>query len=111
MTTNTTATVSTANLTPAQTEIATTYNRLERESIAEYGCASGTASSHIYYTETTAFFNRYQGEIEDHLYDTIGEDWLRTFAPNSTGITNLINDIAWYYIEIICNTLPAVDYV
>ena len=101
---------STANLTPAQTEIATTYNRCERESIAEYGCVTGCASSHIYYTETTAFFNLYQGEIEDHFYDSIGENWLESFALNKTGITGLINDIVWAYIEIICNTLPADDY-
>lgn len=106
----TTTATTTAGLTPAQAEIATTYNRCERNDIAEYGCASGTASNHIYYRETTEFFNRYQLEIEDHFYDTIGEDWINTFSINKTGITGLINDIVWAYIEVVCNILPAVDY-
>jgi len=100
----------TADLTPAQKEIATTYNRCTRHDIANYGAHTGAAWNHLSYAETTAFFYKYQNEIEDHMYDTIGEDWLEKLCINKTSITGFMNDVAWQYIDIICNELPSIDY-
>ena len=100
----------TTDLNRSEKAIATTYNRMERADIANYGCESGTASEHIYYHQTTAFFNEYQDEIEDYFYDRTGDEWLENMCINKIGITGLINTIVWSYVEAICNQLPPVDY-
>ena len=44
--------------------------------IFEHGCSSGVANNHIYYYQTTKFFDKYEGEIVDYLSDNFGDEFL-----------------------------------
>jgi hypothetical protein len=91
----------------AKASILETYNKQELRDIANHGCITGAATEHIYYSETEAFFNAHTDEIEDHLADMLGEDWLQQIAADPStvaGIQTLINQIVWAYIESIAQS-------
>lgn len=85
-----------------------TYDKEELRDIANHGCITGAAIDHIYYTQTEEFFNSHTDEIEDHLADMLGEDWLQQIAADTNtvaGIQTLINQIVWVYIELIAQSV------
>lgn len=92
------------NLSPAVESILTTYDSEMLSDIANHGCASGCASSHITYTQTNDFFHEYETEIEDYLHDVFGDEYLENFANNS--VRQMINSLTWCFIEMV-----AQDYI
>lgn len=90
----------------ARDEILSSYDKSTLRDIANYGCESGCASEHIYYSQTDAFFKRHEDEIEDYLAISLGEDWLQQISSDPTkvaGIQTLINQIVWVYVEAIAH--------
>ena len=79
------------------------YDLEELRDIAEYGCASGCASEHIYYSETSEFYDKYEREINAYAEDCFGDDFLSIFAKDD--ITALKNNIVWFFVESV-----AADY-
>ena len=70
--------------------------------IADYGCAKGTARNHIYYHETTAFFDRWENEIIEYLTDELSTDFLlHTFENAACDLTLYKNAIVWAFIEYV----------
>ena len=77
------------------------YTIEELNDIVEHGCASGCAHSHIYYTETVSFYDKYSDDINDYIRDAIGSEFLtETFDNNEGNLTGYKNDIVWTFIEL-----------
>lgn len=87
----------------AREEILSTYDQDTLREIANYGCQSGVASSHIYYHETEAFYNKHQTEIEDYFFDIYGDSYLETFAKDVASMQGLKNNLVWAFIESVAS--------
>ena len=75
----------------------------EVKDVARYGC-SGGVSGFIYYYETCKFFDEYEEEIEQQLYDIYGDDWFREIAllPSIVDTTQFKNYCTWVIVEDYC---------
>ena len=95
-----------SELSTAFEKIKETYDLETLTEIRDHGCASGVAHDHIYYTDTIAFFDKYEDEITEHIADTLG-DQFRTelWDDNPCNITGYKNDTVWCYIELIASQL------
>ena len=77
------------------------YDLEQLKDIAEHGCASGCASEHIYYSETSQFYELHEDEINDYARDCFGDEFLSVFAKDD--ILSLINNLVWFFIESIAS--------
>ena len=75
------------------------YDSEQLRDIAEHGCSSGCASEHIYYHQTSDFYELHEDEINDYARDCFGDEFLAVFAKDS--VLSLINNIVWFFIESI----------
>ena len=76
--------------------------------IAEYGCTSGIANNHIYYTQTVKFFDKHEDEIVEFLADTLGGEYNEEiWNRNPCHINGYKNDTVWSYIELVACDLIA----
>tara|TARA_B000000609_G_C24100650_1_gene308217 strand:- start:149 stop:571 length:423 start_codon:yes stop_codon:yes gene_type:complete len=74
--------------------------------IFEHGCSSGVATNHIYYYQTTKFFDQYEDEIVDYLSDNFGDEFLvNMFKESNADLTSYKNDMCWAYIECIAGQI------
>ena len=74
--------------------------------IVEHGCQSGAANEHIYYYETTSFFDNYEDEIIEYIADTLGgESNEQIWIDNPCNIVGYKNDTVWVYVELIAQQL------
>ena len=94
------------NLSPAVESILNTYDSEELSDIANYGCESGCASSHIYYTQTSEFFDKYEEDIYDSLRDLFGDNFLYELVTDCHDMTDMKNKLVWTYIELVAG-----DYI
>ena len=91
----------------AEQEILRIYSLEELRTIAENGCISGAAHSHIYYNQSFEFFIRHEDEIEEFFYNIYGEDWLSNFTSNQDSYRKSINSTVWAYIESVAQNYTA----
>ena len=76
------------------------YDQQELLSIADHGCTSGVCSKHIYYADTIAFFDKYEGEILDLIHIRYGVDTLvDIFKQHDACYDAYRNDCVWLFIE------------
>ena len=94
------------NLSPAVESILDTYDSEELSDIANHGCASGCASSHIYYTETSEFFDKYEEDVNDYLRDIFGENFMFELISDCHDMTDMKNKLVWVFIELVAS-----DYI
>lgn len=94
------------NLSPAVKSILKTYDSEELSDIAEHGCASGCASSHIYYSDTSKFFDKYESDIQEYLADNFGDDFMFQLVTDCHDMTDMKNKLVWTFIELV-----AYDYI
>jgi hypothetical protein len=74
--------------------------------IAEHGCASSVANQHIYYSQTTKFFDEYEDEIIEYIADTYGgEINEEIWNNNPCNIISYKNDTVWCYVELVASEL------
>ena len=74
--------------------------------ISEHGCSSGVATNHIYYYQTSKFFDQYEDEIVDYLSDNFGEEFLvDMFTDANASLTLYKNGMCWCYIECIAGQI------
>lgn len=85
----------------AEQEILRIYSLEELRTIAEHGCITGAAHSHIYYNQSQEFFWRHEDEIEEYLYNIYGEKWLSNFTSNQDSFRKAINSAVWAFIELV----------
>jgi hypothetical protein len=79
------------------------YDYETLKDIAEHGCVSGCAHDHIYYHETSQFYELHEDEINAYAEDCFGDEFLAIFAKDS--VLSLINNIVWWFVESV-----AADY-
>ena len=89
------------NSNSAVQSILDTYDIEDLTNIAEHGCQSGCASSHIYYTETSAFYDKYEEEVNDYLRDIFGEDFMFEMVTECHDLTDVKNKLTWSFIELV----------
>ena len=74
--------------------------------IVEYGCSSGIANNHIYYTQTVKFFDDNEDEMIEYIADTLGGEYNEeVWNRNPNHINGYKNDLVWTYIELVADTL------
>ena len=89
------------NSNSAVQSILDTYDIEDLTNIAEHGCQSGCASSHIYYTETSAFYDKYEEEVNDYLRDIFGDDFMFEMVTECHDLTDVKNKLTWSFIELV----------
>ena len=88
-------------------ELLSVYDHESLQEIASHGCKSGVCSQHIYYVDTIAFFDKYEGEILDLIHIRYGVDTLVDIFKQSEACYDMYrNDCCWFFIENV-----ATDYV
>ena len=85
----------------AQRKILEMFDEEQLKEIAEHGCESGCAPGFIYYYETSEFFDRHQDEIEEFLYEVIGEDYLTILSKKATDMKTLKNLMCWRFVDMV----------
>jgi len=92
--------------TPAVDSIKASYDMDTLREIAEYGCESGIAHDHIYYTQTWEFFLKYEDDIEDYFFNMLGDEWMSELGfMDSSSVRQYVNKLVWYYVECIANQI------
>ena len=84
--------------TKAITEV---YSIEKLKEIAHHGCQSGVCHEHIYYGDTTKFYDTYEVQILDDLVLNYGYDILVDMFRDANA--NLIwykNAVVWAFIEL-----------
>ncbi len=76
------------------------YDQETMQEIANHGCQSGVCSQHIYYADTIAFFDKYEGEILDLIHVRYGVDELVSIFKRSEACYDMYrNECTWLFIE------------
>ena len=76
------------------------YDQEQLQEIADHGCKSGVCNQHIYYADTIAFFDKYEGEILDLIHERYGVDTLvEIFKRSDTCYDMYRNECCWLFIE------------
>ena len=76
------------------------YDQEQLQEIANHGCKSGVCNEHIYYADTIAFFDKYEGEILDLIHVRYGVDELVSIFKRSDADYDCYrNDCCWLFIE------------
>ena len=76
------------------------YDQEQLQEIANHGCESGMCSEHLYYADSIAFFDKYEGEILDLIHDRYGVDELVSIFKRSGADYDIYrNDCCWLFIE------------
>lgn len=83
------------------------YEINELEEIVKHGCVSGCASGMVYYFETEEFYNKFQDDIWDKLYDCANDQGITTMeliasfnGSKDVGSNHQFkNLLAWFAVE------------
>ena len=76
------------------------YDQEQLQEIANHGCESGVCNEHIYYADTIAFFDKYEGEILDLIHVRYGVDELVSIFKRSEACYDMYrNECCWLFIE------------
>ena len=94
----------------AYDEIISTYDTDTMAEIANHGCSSGVCFQHIYYGDTTRFYDKHEDEILDYINDSFGvesdpEFLVDMFRRSNADITCYKNTVVWCFIEMIAFTV------
>ena len=82
-------------------EIRDTYSVDELREIAMHGCASGSASRHIYTSDCVDFYNNHQDEIDEYICDALGVDSPLELTTDCGSIEHAMNHLCWIFIELV----------
>ena len=81
-------------------ELLSIYDTNTLQDIVNNGCESGVCSKHIYYADTIAFFDKYEGEILDLIHVRYGVDELVSIFKRSEADYDMYrNECCWLFIE------------
>ena len=79
------------------------YDLETLRNIAEHGCASGCAGEHIYYSETSDFYDKYEDEINDYLTNIFGDNFMFDICTDCHDMTDMKNKLVWSFIELVAS--------
>ena len=81
-------------------ELLSIYDQETMQEIVNHGCQSGVCSQHIYYADTIAFFDKYEGEILDLIHVRYGVDELVSIFKRSEADYDMYrNECCWLFID------------
>ena len=76
------------------------YDLAQMQEIADLGCSSGVCYENIYYADTVAFFDKYEGEILDLITERWGTDELVAIFKRSEACYDMYrNECTWLFIQ------------
>ena len=85
-----------------------TYDIETLREIEEYGCSSGVAHDHIYYSDTLTFFDHFEDEIVEYIADILGGEFNEELWNNNPcDFIGYKNDTVWTYIELVASQIVA----
>ena len=85
-----------------------TYDIETLREIEEYGCSSGVAHDHIYYSDTLNFFDHFEDEIIEYIADTLGGEFNEElWNQNPCDFIGYKNDTVWCFIELVASQIVA----
>ena len=85
-----------------------TYDIETLREIEEYGCSSGVAHDHIYYSDTLNFFDHFEDEIIEYIADTLGGEFNEElWSNNPCNLIGYKNDTVWCFIELVASQIVA----
>ena len=85
-----------------------TYNIETLREIEEYGCSSGVAHDHIYYSDTLTFFDHFEDEILEYIADMLGGEFNEElWTNNPCNLVGYKNDTVWCFIELVASQIVA----
>lgn len=85
-----------------------TYDIETLREIEEYGCSSGVAHDHIYYSETLTFFDHFEDEITEYIADALGDEFNEElWCNNPCNLVGYKNDTVWCFIELVAGQIVA----
>ena len=64
---------------------------------------SGGFSGFLYTYEINAFYNEFEDEIVEYMYDMMGDGWLVEIANKSSNMQDMQNTIVWIVAESYCH--------
>ena len=74
----------------------------EVRDISNHGMDCGW-SGFIYSYELNKFFDEFESEIEDYMFDMVGDGWLVDIANKSSNMQDMINTVVWIVVESWCH--------
>ena len=77
------------------------YDKDTLHDIAMHGCASGSASYHIYTSDCVDFYNNHQDEIDEYICDELGYDSVMELTTECVDIQQAMNHLCWIFIELV----------
>ena len=87
-------------------QIKSDYDYEDAKEIVNHGCQSGVCFKHIYYADTTAFFDKYPDEITRYIIDNVGIEVITdSFYHNDGNWDCHFNDLTWMFIELVCGQI------
>ena len=85
-----------------------TYDIETLREIEEYGCSSGVAHDHVYYSDTLTFYAHFEDEIVEYIADMVGgETNEELWTNNPCDFIGYKNDTVWTYIELVASQIVA----
>jgi hypothetical protein len=76
------------------------YDYNDCKYILQGGCVSGTAHSHIYYSQTNSFYDEFTDEVIEYVKDNMGNNYPAClFVENDYDLILYKNAIVWCAIE------------
>ena len=87
-------------------QIKSDYSYETAKEIVNHGCESGVCFKHIYYADTTGFFNKYPDEITRYIIDNVGIEVITNSFYHNDGNWDLhFNYLVWTFIELVAGQI------
>ena len=78
------------------------YDVQDCENILKGGCVSGCCHSHIYYGQTSSFYDKYSDELIDYVKEQMGDNYpAYLFIENDYDLISYKNAMTWCAIECV----------
>ena len=78
------------------------YDLQDCKEIVSHGCESGVCFQHVYYADTTRFYDNNEDEVLDYLTDQYDTDFLvDLFRAADAELTFYKNAVVWSFIEAV----------
>ena len=78
------------------------YDFEDCKEIVSHGCESGVCFQHVYYGDTTKFYDNNEDEVLDYLTEQYGTEFLvDMFKAADADLTFYKNAVVWAFIEAV----------
>ena len=76
------------------------YDLSTCKDVVQHGCVSGVCHKHIYYSQTSSFYDMYEAEVLSIVMDAMGDNYPAClFVENDYDLVGYKNAMVWCAIE------------